>query len=228
MELRLMFHTMWTNSSCHGYQSLEFPVSWVIKFPTLILLYWFISLTPYFPGLPSLREQSRTFHRLLLSSQAFAFCTPVVGKIKGVFSQDVSSSRKHTGVERLCGPWAPQRVPWLLKASATGDPQPRWAAHANALMALVLECFFLPCCLHAVWAHLLSSCLKEIRTTAWSFLLHRSLMLITARASGQPARWDSRGESQEESDGVWEFFSCPTIAEGPHLSGGIWGPLQHC
>lgn len=98
MELRLMFHTLWTNGSCHGYRSLEFPVSRVIKFPTLILLYWFISVTPYFLGLLSLRGQSRTFHRLLVSSQAFAFCTPVWGKTEGVSSRGVSSSRKYTGV----------------------------------------------------------------------------------------------------------------------------------
>lgn len=75
-----MFHTLWTNSSCHGYHNLEFPVSWVIKFPTVILLYWFVSVTPYFLGLLSLR----TFHRLLGSPQAFAFCTPVSGKKSSV------------------------------------------------------------------------------------------------------------------------------------------------
>lgn len=32
-------------------------------------------------------------------------------------------------------------------------------------------------------------------------------MLVTATASGQPARWDSHGEFREESDGVWAFLS---------------------
>lgn len=116
MEWRLMFHTLWTNSSCHGYDSLEFPVSWVIKFPTLILLYWFISVTPYFLGLLALREQSRTFHRLLVSSQAFAFCAPGFGKIEGVFPQGVSSSRQYT--------WAMLSTPeakWAL-GSVVGTP----------------------------------------------------------------------------------------------------------
>lgn len=76
-----MFHTLWTNSSCHGYHSLEFPISWVIKFPTVILLCLFVSATPYFLGLLSLR----TFHSLLRSPQAFAFSTPVSGKKWSIF-----------------------------------------------------------------------------------------------------------------------------------------------
>lgn len=83
MELRLMFHTLWTNSSCHGYHSLEFSISRVIKFPTLILRYWFIYVAPRFLGLLSFREQSRMFHRPLLSSLAFAFCTAILEKVEG-------------------------------------------------------------------------------------------------------------------------------------------------
>lgn len=114
IELRLMFHTLWTNSSCHGYHSLEFPVSWVIKFPAVILLYWFVSVTPYFLGLPCLR----TFHRLLRSPQAFAFCTPVPGRIEG-FSHSVWSSSKQSRVkppQGLCEPRALQWIPDLLKS----------------------------------------------------------------------------------------------------------------
>lgn len=128
MELRLMFHTLWTNSSCHGYHSLEFPVSWVIKFPTLILLYWFVSVTPYFLGLLSLREQSKTFHRLLVSSQAFVFCTPVWGKNWGCFFrrcikqqeslQDWSDAQHPRG---HVSPGLSSGCP-SLKASATGNP----------------------------------------------------------------------------------------------------------
>lgn len=212
MELRLMFHTLWTNSSCHGYHSLEFPISWVIKFPSLIFLYWFIYVTPYFLGLLSLGEQSRTLHRLLVSSQAFAFCAPVLGKIETVFfPQGVSSSRKYTGMT----PRTPEATwalglcsgcPGFLKPLLLLTMQARSAARTSGFMALALDCFFPPCCLHAVWVLRLSS-LQEIRRTTLSVLLPGSLMLIIARASGQPACWDSQGEPREESDGVWELLS---------------------
>lgn len=77
MELRLMFHTLWTNSSCHGYHSLEFPVFWVIKFRTLILLYLFIFLTPDFLGLLSPHE-SKAGH-LAGSLYLLGYCILLTG-----------------------------------------------------------------------------------------------------------------------------------------------------
>lgn len=103
MELSLMFHTLWTNSSCHGYHSLEFPVSWVIKFPTVILLYWFVSVTPYFLGLLSLR----TFRRILGSPQAFAFCTPVSGKNWVFCTRCVEQQETEQSEAPLGALWAP-------------------------------------------------------------------------------------------------------------------------
>lgn len=110
MELRLMFHTLWTNSSCHGYHSLEFPISWVIKFPALILLYWFIYVTPYILGLLSLGEQSRTFHRVYLL-RLLHFALQFWGKRRLFFSQGVPSSPKYTGMT----PRTPEPLSQLLQ-----------------------------------------------------------------------------------------------------------------
>lgn len=201
MELRLMFHTMWTNSGCHGYHSLEFPVSWVIKFPTVILLYWFVSVTPYFLGLISLR----TFHRLLGSPQAFAFCTPVSGGIE-CFSQGVCSSRKPHGVKPPGALWVPgsAELTQLVEVCAAGNPQPHWAAHSGQHLYSFSIAFLPPCCPCAVQCFM--SCLQEMWRTAFS-VLPRSLLLVTARVSGQPACWNSHEECQQESDGLWEFLS---------------------
>lgn len=217
MEVRLMFHRLWTNSSCHGYHSLEFPVSWVIKFPTVILLYWFVSVTPYFFGLLSLR----TFLRLLGSPQAFAFCTPVLGRIK-CFSQGVWRSR----VE-----WRPPGAQWapgsavhtqLVEICAAGNPSlteqpcPRPVQLQHCIPAVSVLCSAPPRVLSA----------GEVQN---NFICPpQELLLVPARVSGQPACWNS----PRESAGIWWALgvpvSGPTITKGLHLADGIWGPLQHC
>lgn len=201
MELRLMFHTLWTNSSCHGYRSLEFPVSWVIKFPTVILLYWFVSVTPYFLGLLSLR----TLHRLLASPQAFAFCTRVSGKIVFRKVHETAGNRAE---------WSPRR----------GSVSPRLCSGYPACWYLC--CWNSPASLSKPLQHLHSFSIGVFPPTTLSVLCEgtsscpvcrrcEQLNLfspgawccVTARASGQPARWNSHGECQQESDGLWEFLS---------------------
>lgn len=233
MELRLMFHKLWTNSSCHGYHSLEFPVSWVIKFPTLILLYWFISVTPYFHGLLSLREQSRTFHRLLVSSQTFAFCPAVLGKMEGVFSQGVSSSRKYTGVR----PSTPEAVRALgsamdtlaSKASATGDPAASLGSPLQHFYSFSIRVFLpamlSPCCVSP------PPLVLSAGDTENNFICS-PLQDPDAGNSRQVDRLLWLGFTERISGGIWwglrVFLSRPTITKGLHLSDGIWGPLQHC
>lgn len=74
----------------------------MIKFPTLILLYWVISLAPYFLGLFSLREQGRTFHRLLLSPWPFAFWPWLGGKGRVLFWSVWWAAGDNTQRPRAC------------------------------------------------------------------------------------------------------------------------------
>ena len=230
MELRLMFHTLWTNSSCHGYRSLEFPVSWVIKLPTLILLYWFISVTPYFLGLRSLGEQSRTFHRLLVSSPGFCILHTSFGENWGCFfprcikQQEIhrSDAQHPSG---YVNPGVCSEYPGFLEPLLLETLQPHWAACSNAFIALALECFFLPCCVRPpplvlsagdTEDNFICSPLQEPNADNTQSEQSTCLLGFTWRISG----------------GIWwgfrVFISGPTIAKGLHFSDWIWGPLQHC
>lgn len=205
-----MFHTLWTNSSCHGYHSLEFPVSWVIKFPTVILFCWFVcnSLFPWFALLEDISQA------VWISS---GFCIFYTRKKMGCFSQGVWISRRKRGVKpHQAALWAPDSAvgAQLVEVCAGGNPQPCRAAHSNTCTASALQCFPY----HAVC--------PDWRSVENNFVLPRSLVLGTARVSGQPAA------IHRVSAGIWWALRVsvpgPTITKGLHLVDGAWGPLQHC
>lgn len=215
-----MFHTLWTNSGCHGYHSFEFPVSWVIKFATVNLLYLFVSVTPYFFGFLSLR----TFHSLLGSPQAFAFCTPVSGGIE-CYSQDVWSSRKPSEVPQgLSEPQALQCTPSLLKSVLLEIPASLSSPHQHLCSSSTA--FLLPGCLCAVQCT--SSCPVCRRGAEQLHLFSPGAAAGTSQSECSASCWNSH----RLSAGIWWDLrvpvSAPTITKGLHLADGIWGPWQHC
>lgn len=96
------------------------------------------------------------------------------------------------------------RYTGFLKPLLLETPQPHWAACSSTFIALALVflCTMLSPCPESPPPVLSAG----VWRTSLSVNLCRSIMLIPARAGGQPARWDSHGESQQESDGFSEFL----------------------
>lgn len=206
-----MFHTLWTNSSCHGYHSLEFPVSWVIKSPTVILLCWFVcnSLFPWFALLEDISQAA------WISS---GFCIFYTRKKMGCFSQGVWISRRQRGVQPHRGAlWAPGSAvgTQLVEVCAGGNPQPCWAA--QHLHSFSIPVFLLPCCLSWLQECGEQFCLFSPGTWCWE----QPEWVVSLPAA-----------IHRVSAGIWWAWrvsvSGPTITKGLHLVDGAWGPLQHC